>query len=257
MRKFLFGLLAVTVIMMTGCKKDEVKSITLNQTEIAILPTQTTQLSAVVDPADTQIVWTSDNTGVATVSVKGLVTAVSDGVANITAASKDGKKHAVCKVTVDGKVEGRVYVSRRLLQYVNIAVKQELPGCESKNYQVKMDECVPLTDAEKKDAAYAMPFTYTEEETTAALNDMVAFVMPANVTQPGEHKITRMEVTYNNVPFSAEDAEFDAFMCIGQTFRGETDIHMYSSFEGIVTADFEAFLRDRFKRPDPVYFEIY
>jgi len=50
------------------------------------------QLYAIVmpeDAIDTTVNWSSDNTGIATVSQQGLVRAVSDGVVTITAASND------------------------------------------------------------------------------------------------------------------------------------------------------------------------
>lgn len=79
-----------------------VETVTLNKTTANLLPTETTQLSASVTPAnatDKNISWASSNTAVATVSETGLVTAVAVGTANITATSANGLE-ATCVVTV-------------------------------------------------------------------------------------------------------------------------------------------------------------
>jgi uncharacterized protein YjdB len=63
----------------------------------------TLQLTTEISPWDASnrnIVWTSDNTSVATVSTTGLVTAVAIGTANITATTVDGAKTASSVVTV-------------------------------------------------------------------------------------------------------------------------------------------------------------
>ena len=60
----------------------------------------TAQLSAVTTPAGGAVTWASSNTAVATVSSTGLVTAVGNGVATITATS--GTVSASCTVTVTG-----------------------------------------------------------------------------------------------------------------------------------------------------------
>lgn len=64
---------------------------------------QTLTLNAVVAPndaTDKTISWESDNTTVATVSQSGVVTAKSEGTANITVTTTDGGKQATCTVTV-------------------------------------------------------------------------------------------------------------------------------------------------------------
>lgn len=74
-------------------------SITLKKTEITLTVDGTEQLEATVTPEGQEIIWTSSDTDVATVSEDGLVTAVKAGTATITAKLNDGKK-ATCTVTV-------------------------------------------------------------------------------------------------------------------------------------------------------------
>lgn len=93
---------------MAGCHKDEASSPTIPVTEVRLDKNtltlhigETSQLTATVLPDnadDKTVVWSSDNKQVATVSESGLVTAVSDGEATVTATA--GGKKTTCTVTV-------------------------------------------------------------------------------------------------------------------------------------------------------------
>ena len=77
------------------------EGITLSKTELNLVVTDTETLTATVTPDYTtdNVVWTSDNTDVATVDENGKVTAVAAGTATITATC--GAKTATCAVTVE------------------------------------------------------------------------------------------------------------------------------------------------------------
>ena len=94
-----------------------VTGVTLDQSSIFfpwIRKTQT--LTATVTPANAampDVVWNSSNPDVATVSLDGVVTAVSFGEATITATTVDGEMTASCEVTVQcwsGVESGHKYV---------------------------------------------------------------------------------------------------------------------------------------------------
>jgi uncharacterized protein YjdB/outer membrane protein assembly factor BamB len=77
--------------------------ISLNKTTDTIKIGATDQLTVTISAtgvSDQDIKWTSDNTTVATVDSKGMVTGVSVGTAKITAATADGRYTATCVVTV-------------------------------------------------------------------------------------------------------------------------------------------------------------
>ena len=91
---------------------------------------QAHQLTATVSPDDatsTEVTWKSSNTGVATVSAAGKVTAKGKGAATITCTAKDGSgKKATCKVTVKlpvttkittGSGSGNVWISATGTKY--------------------------------------------------------------------------------------------------------------------------------------------
>jgi uncharacterized protein YjdB len=82
-----------------------VTGITLSEESKTVERTGTFQLTATVLPATAtvkSVIWTSSDPAVATVSETGLVTAVGNGTAVITATTVDGAKAAICTVTVTG-----------------------------------------------------------------------------------------------------------------------------------------------------------
>jgi len=85
-----------TTVAVTGVSLDKVtETITVGGTS---------QLTATVDPADASnqsVTWASDQETVATVNSSGLITAVSEGTANITVSTVDGSYTAACAVTVN------------------------------------------------------------------------------------------------------------------------------------------------------------
>ena len=83
-----------------------VTGITLSQTSLSLEEGKTATLTATVQPSDATdktVAWSSSDSGVATVSSSGVVTAVKEGSATITASA--GGKQAKCTVTVKAKKE--------------------------------------------------------------------------------------------------------------------------------------------------------
>lgn len=87
-----------------------VGSITLNHSVAEIIVKQTLQLSATILPTNAtvkDIVWSSNNPSVATVDEYGLVTAISQGEAIVTAVAADGSDvSAQCSVSVIDNFSG-------------------------------------------------------------------------------------------------------------------------------------------------------
>lgn len=77
--------------------------VTLDVTEKGLLSGETLQLAASLFPADASnlnVTWSSSDTDAATVDDKGLVSAIADGTAVITATTVQGGHTATCAVTV-------------------------------------------------------------------------------------------------------------------------------------------------------------
>ena len=86
-----------------------VNEVSLDKTELALTVGDTQTLTATITPDDANnknVSWSSDKPSVATVDENGKVTAVAVGTANITVKTVDGKKTAVCAVTVTAKSGG-------------------------------------------------------------------------------------------------------------------------------------------------------
>lgn len=107
-RTMFFVLLACTVSFLSSCKKDEVVKVTevfLNHYELNLEPGQTAQLTEAVLPvgAEYKAVWISSDENVAKVSEDGLITALTEGEAEVRVLVNDIS--AVCKVAVKESVE--------------------------------------------------------------------------------------------------------------------------------------------------------
>lgn len=120
---FILGLMAAALVF-TSCSSDDdetkdvpVASISLNASTAELIiggneAMATTTLTATVTPenaTEQSVQWTSSDGTVATVTEEGVVTAVSEGTATITAAAKDGSgKTATCTVTVKQLILNKV-----------------------------------------------------------------------------------------------------------------------------------------------------
>lgn len=87
----------------TVIKLVKVKSVKLNYTSKTIKDGKTLTLKATITPSDASIktvYWSSNDTRIAKVNSKGVVTGVNPGTCTITCTTKDGEKVAKCKITV-------------------------------------------------------------------------------------------------------------------------------------------------------------
>ena len=92
------------IITISGVSNIAVTGISVSPIDLILDVNQTSNLTATVSPAnatDASVLWTSNNTAVATVDVSGVVTAVSAGTAAITATTNDGGFTDTTSVTVN------------------------------------------------------------------------------------------------------------------------------------------------------------
>lgn len=86
-----------------------VTDVVVNPLECSLKPDEKVELTATVYPENAtnkNVTWSSSDKNIAVVSQSGVVTAVREGKAEITATTEDGNKQAVCKVTVEFPVTG-------------------------------------------------------------------------------------------------------------------------------------------------------
>jgi len=85
-------------------KEVKVKKVSLNKKSVTLDVDDKVTLKAKITPTgatNKNVTWKSSNKNVATVSSKGVVTAVGSGTCTITVKTKSGKKKAKCKITVN------------------------------------------------------------------------------------------------------------------------------------------------------------
>lgn len=104
MRKgtLLIAAAAIFCILFSGCSKEH--SVTVSYGAVSLLPEETYKLTAACsDSEHNEWLWSSSDESVATVDEAGLVTAVAEGSAEITArcAAENDEAAAVCTVNVD------------------------------------------------------------------------------------------------------------------------------------------------------------
>lgn len=89
-----------------------VTGVTLNRATASVAVGDEFDLTAAITPAfaaDKSVMWSSDNTSVATVTSDGHVVAVAVGIARITITTIDGNRTATCDVTVNAELEAQTY----------------------------------------------------------------------------------------------------------------------------------------------------
>ena len=102
MKKHLLSLLVLVALVLVGCEPPVKTEIAIEPTSLTLLVGDTSMLTATVTPAETEatVVWTSSNINVVSVSDNGLIIAVGEGTANVSA-SIEGVEPAICQVTVE------------------------------------------------------------------------------------------------------------------------------------------------------------
>jgi hypothetical protein len=106
--KFLFVAIVTLITVLSACSTDDkveaLAGITLSKTSLTLAPEKVDTLSCTFFPSkasNKELVWTSSDSSIATVSNAGIVTAVSVGSATITATSvSDNSIKATCEVSV-------------------------------------------------------------------------------------------------------------------------------------------------------------
>ena len=109
-------IIGMTAFAATGQPYEEVKSITINPSSVAMVYGGTAKLTATVYPsgANPKVIWTSSNPNLVSVDSQGNLTAAKDTAetpsgkktVTITAASDENSKvYATCTVTVDNTTE--------------------------------------------------------------------------------------------------------------------------------------------------------
>ena len=139
----------VTVIAPQS-QKIAVSGITVAPATLQLQPGYSATLTANITPSDAtdkSVIWTSNNTTVATVSANGTVTAHSKGSTTINAITVDGNKAASCNITVTDSQTGSITVTGIS---INPTTLQLQPG-----YSATLTANITPSDATNKSILWA------------------------------------------------------------------------------------------------------
>jgi len=165
-----------------------VSSVSISKASAELSVGQTLQLSATVSPSNATsktVAWSSSNAGIASVSNTGLVTALKEGTATITASA--GGKSATCQVTV---TKAAVEVSSVSVDVSSVTLT---PG-ETLTVKVTVNP----SDATDQDIA----FTSSDESVATVSKDgtvTAVGVGTATITVTAGGKSTTFTVTVNPI----------------------------------------------------------
>ena len=170
MRKlFLFNLLCIAFLAVACDKKEpvtpdkptptvdpptpqvvKVTGVKLDKTEATLMVGETVQLSATVEPANAtekSISWKTDDSSIANVDGKGLVTAVKGGSTTISVITKDGNMTAKFTITVKEPLSLKVYHSGKEVGDSLIYRLESTPG-DSISFEVFDNATGAFVDAD-------------------------------------------------------------------------------------------------------------
>ena len=196
--KVLAAVAVIGAMAACGPKEDPVVAVTgisLNQSSVSLEVGGTVSLTATVSPSnatDKSVTWSSSNTGVATVA-GGVVTAVAEGTASVTAAA--GGKSAKCEVKVERKVVAVTGVS------LNKTTLTLSPGAS-----FQLEATVSPSNADDK----TVKWTSSDDSKVTVENGLVKAVSPgtATVTATAGGKSSECKVTVQ-IPGSNEGFEYE------------------------------------------------
>ena len=150
---FLVLVLALGLTMPALAADVPVTGVSLDQTAVTLVPGNTVQLKATVQPSDATnaaVTWSSNKTNVATVSSDGLVKAVAQGTADITVTTKDGDYRAVCTVTVENDYVSAVTISPSGPETLPVGKQRQLTATVTYAHGTKGDQTVTWTTSDPK-----------------------------------------------------------------------------------------------------------
>ena len=168
---------ASTVVKVTGSK--------LNKTGATLIKGDALTLKATVTPTSASnraVTWKSSNTGVATVTSGGKVTARGVGTATITCTAKDGSgKKATCKITVRNYTKTEAYVAR--IYTKALGRNPEIAGLKYWTAEINARRKTPVQVAEQ--FFFAPEFTNKKLNNTAYVKVLYRTFMGREADQGG------------------------------------------------------------------------
>ena len=172
------------------------EKVLLDNETVQISTESTMQLTATVEPDDAankKVVWLSNNTEVATVDQNGMVTAIKEGTATISASAIDGGAFGVCEVTVhNAKILESISAPRTVTAYNGTAKTAEALGLPSTVELITNEDTVNAdVNWDVNGCPYDTAITTEQKFTVTG-----AVVLPEDIGNPNHVSLTTtVEVT--------------------------------------------------------------
>ncbi|WP_444641938.1 leucine-rich repeat protein [Caproiciproducens sp. R1] len=172
------------------------EKVLLDNETVQISTESTMQLTATVEPDDAankKVVWLSNNTEVATVDQNGMVTAIKEGTATISASAIDGGAFGVCEVTVhNAKILESISAPRAVTAYNGTAKTAEALGLPSTVELITNEDTVNAdVNWDVNGCPYDTAITTEQKFTVTG-----AVVLPEDIGNPNHVSLTTtVEVT--------------------------------------------------------------
>ena len=203
-RLSIFSLVLTIIFSICSCQEPEVKvsAIILNSTSLSMTEGDTFKLTATVSPdnaTDKSVIWSSSNASIAEVT-DGVVTAVKEGAATITVASRDGGARATCEVAV----------AARTVDVESVTLSQ-------KEAVITVGKTLTLTATVMPENATDKTVTWTSNNTSIATvdNGVVTAVKPgsASITATAGGKNASCTVTVKEEYIDVTSVTLDETSC--------------------------------------------
>lgn len=141
--------------VLTGTTPIAVSSVSVSPSSAGLIVGNTLQLNADILPTNAtnkSVTWSSDTPAVASVSTLGVVTALSAGVAVITATTVDGSHTSTSTITVAAsRIMPLSYVENENIQTLSDSPEDELPESSTEKNEVKQkSRSKPKKDTESE-----------------------------------------------------------------------------------------------------------
>jgi len=203
-----------------------VTGVSLNKSSISLTVGGAETLYETIAPynaTNQNIIWSSSNTAVATVSAYGIVTAVSPGSATITVTTVDGSKKATCSVSVSGGTNpgsnyGDLTYSSNgstitITGYTGPGGSVTIPAnIDGKPVTVIGERAFYAWSKSNKLTSVTIPNSVTTIEDEAfRCNQLTSIIIPSSVTSIKKCALANNQLTSVNIPLSVNQISFGAF----------------------------------------------
>ncbi len=187
------------VLLLVSCDKTiPVTSIALNKEEITLTEGESFSLTASISPSDAtdkSVNWSSSNATVAQVSQNGLVQAMKEGIARITASCSD--RSAVCVVIVKPAI---IPISSLSLSQTSLRMRQ--------NDKAQLSVTITPTEAA---ASHTITWRSSDPSVASVDNGLVTAISQGNttITAEADGKSATCSVTVSNTITGGNEGSSD------------------------------------------------